>query len=321
MAPLADQVLQHVAVMKFRSNCRPGSRLLARCALSLALNMSLSMAQPAPATRDIFVNTAPNVRIHVRVSGAQSKNHPLVLIPGWRLTASIWKEQVSTFSKDRQLIVIDPRSQGDSSKIAEGDTPEERARDLDAVLKQQQVGPVVLVGWSQGVQDVAAYVEQFGTQSVAGIVLVDSTVSRGAEAIPQSPRVAARQLGLLVLYAKDPEAYTRGMMRAIIKRPLPKRQFNALVADALKTPTAIGESMLIADLFGVDRSSALAKMDRPTLVIASDSSQELDEQKAMASILPQGHIEIMQHAAHAVFVDQPEYFDRLLTAFLSQIDR
>ena len=286
----------------------------------LALNVSRAVAQPTSGARDVFVNASPTVRIHLRVAGAVSAKHPLVLIPGWRLTASIWQEQVATFSKDRRVIVLDPRSQGDSSKTAEGDTPEQRARDLDVVLRQQKLGPVVLVGWSQGVQDVAAYVEQFGTRSLAGIVLVDSTVSHGAEAISQSPRFAAQQLGLLPLYADVPEGYTRGMMRAIIKRALPQRQFDALVADALKTPTAIGEAMLIADLFGVDRSPTLAKFDRPTLVIASGASHELDAQKAMASTLPHGRIEVVKDAGHAVFVDQPEYFDRLLAAFLAQTD-
>jgi non-heme chloroperoxidase len=126
---------------------------------------------------------------------------------------------------------------------------------------------------------------------------------------------AARQLGLFALYADDPESYTRGMMRAIIKRPLSSGELDALVADALKTPTAIGEAMLVADLFSVDRSTALTKIDRPTLVIASGSSPELEAQKKMMAKLPQGRFEVMQDAGHAVFVDQPEQFDRLLTEF------
>jgi non-heme chloroperoxidase len=291
-------------------------------AVLLALSMgNLSIAQSATAPRDSFVDVSPNVRIHVRTAGVASTKHGLVLIPGWRLTASIWKEQLATFSQDRRVIAIDSRSQGDSSKTPEGDTPEQRARDLDAVLKQLAAGQVVLVGWSQGVQDVAAYVEQFGTQALAGIVLVDSTVSGGADAILKSPQFAAQQLSRLPLYADDPSSYTRGMMRAITKRPLTPEERDVLVAEALKTPTAIGEAMLIADLLGVDRTPALAKFNRPTLVIASSSSQELDAQKAMASKLPSGRIEIMENAGHAVFLDQPEQFDRLLSSFLAQIDR
>lgn len=295
--------------------------LLSRIAVLALSSLSLSVAQAASAPRDLFVDVSPNVQIHVRVAGAGNAKHPLVFIPGWRLTAAIWKQQVETFSKERRVIVLDPRSQGDSTKTGEGDTPEQRARDLAAVLKRLKAGTIVLVGWSQGVQDVAAYVEQFGTQSLAGIVLVDSTVSHGASAIAQSPGFAAQQLGLFALYADDPKSYTRGMMRAIIRRSLPQPEFDTLVADALKTPTAIGEAMLVADLFGVDRSPALAKFDRPTLVIASGFSQELDAEKAMASALPQGQIEVMRDAGHAVFVDRPERFDGLLTTFLAQVDR
>lgn len=129
-------------------------------ALLSLLTVSASPAHPAP--REVFVDTSPSVRIHIRVAGPNNAKPPLVFVPGWRLTASIWQEQVATFSKDRRVIVVDPRSQGESTKTPEGDTPEQRARDLDAVLKQQKAAPIVLVGWSQGVQDVAAYVEQFG---------------------------------------------------------------------------------------------------------------------------------------------------------------
>jgi non-heme chloroperoxidase len=294
----------------------PASRMVAF--VLAALNLPTALAATAP--HDSYVKVASDVRIHVQVSGPANSKHPLVLIPGWRLTTSIWKQQVATFSKDRRTIVVDPRSQGKSTKTAEGDTPEQRARDLDMVLKKLNAESIVLVGWSQGVQDVAAYIQEFGTKSLAGIVLVDSTVSHGADAIARSPGFAARQLGLFALYADDPTSYTRGMMRAIIQRNLPQHEIDALVADALKTPTAIGEAMLVADLFGIDRSPALAKFDRPTLVIASASSQELDAQNAMASALPQGRFEVMRDTGHAVFVDQPERFDRLLAVFLAQIE-
>jgi non-heme chloroperoxidase len=280
-----------------------------------------ALAETSHAHRDLFVETSPNVRIHVQVSGPENAKHALVLIPGWRLTASIWKEQVERISRDRRVIVIDPRSQGESTKTAEGDTPEQRARDIDVVLKELKARSVVLVGWSQGVQDVAAYIDEFGTTSLAGVVLVDSTVSHGADAIPKTAESAARQLSLLALYAKDPAGYTRGMMRAIVKRPLSPGELDMLVANALKTPIAIGEAMLVNDKFGVDRSRALPKFDRPTLVIASASSQELEEQKSMASALPEGHFEVIKDAGHAVFLDQPEQFDRLLRTFLSQTDR
>jgi non-heme chloroperoxidase len=83
---------------------------------------------------------------------------------------------------------------------------------------------------------------------------------------------------------------------------------------------AIVEAMRVNDKFGVDRSRLMPKFDRPTLVIASASSQELEEQESMASALPEGHFELIEDAGHAVFLDQPEQFDRLLRTFLPQTD-
>lgn len=299
----------------------PVGRLLAAAALVAAGACGTHTAWCQAAVRDMSVETSPGVRLHLQVAGSANSKPALILIPGWRLTASIWQEQLLKFSTERQVMALDPRSQGDSTVTAEGDTPEQRAKDINAVLHKLQVGRSVLVGWSQGVQDVAAYIDQFGTQSLAGVVLVDSTVSRGANAIVEAPQFAARQLGLFSLYATDPEEYTRGMMRAIIKRPLSGAELGLLVSGALKTPTAIGEAMLVADLFGVDRTSVLAKIDRPTLVIASALSQELEAQKKMAGGIPGSRFEVIQDAGHAVFVDQPERFDGLVTDFLAGLAR
>ena len=83
-----------------------------------------------------------------------------------RAQPSIWRDQIRLFASDGRVLAIDPRSQGDSTKTDEGDTPEQRARDYRALLSSVHAGPMVLVGWSQGVQDVAAYVDQFGTDGI-----------------------------------------------------------------------------------------------------------------------------------------------------------
>jgi non-heme chloroperoxidase len=71
------------------------------------------------------------------------------------------------------------------------------------------------------------------------------------------------------------------------------------------------------DMFTVDRRPALKKFDKPTLVIASAQSQELDAQRQMAAALPQGYFVTVEHAAHAVFFDQPQEFDRLLESLIT----
>ena len=124
-----------------------------------------------------FATTTAGVRIHYLQSGDASSSSALVLIPGWRLPAFLWNEQLAKFALTNRVVAIDPRSQGESTKTADGNTPESRGRDLHEALAQLKISKCVLVGCSQGAQDVAAYLQQFGTDSVAGIILVDSPVS------------------------------------------------------------------------------------------------------------------------------------------------
>jgi hypothetical protein len=50
----------------------------------------------------------------------------------------------------------------------------------------------------------------------------------------------------------------------------------------MKTPADVGVAMLIADMFGTNRTPALKKIDCPTLIIASAKSDELARQQAAA---------------------------------------
>lgn len=294
----------------------PSPRLLASVLASL---LCLAPQAFAAKSRDSMIETSTHVRIHAIDAGPQTDKPALVLVPGWGFAGSVWAAQIDAFAGNRRVIAIDPRSQGDSTKIAEGDTPEQRARDLREVLDHFRLKSIVLVGWSQGVQDVAAFVDQFGTDRLKGIVLVDSPVSAGHAAIAAAPQAAAEQFEMFAFYAEHPREYLGGMMQAIIQRKLDAAETHRLVEQALKTPPAIGLSMLVTDFFGKDRTPALAKFDRPTLVVAAGASPELDEQKAMAKKLPHGRIEIVADARHALFIDQPEKFNALLADFLTTI--
>lgn len=291
-------------------------KLLRRLAFLLALLAPVPALAAAPTSRMLTVE--PSVQIHVLEAGSGSKP-PLVLIPGWTMPAAIWSGQIARFSGERRVIAFDPRSQGDSTKTASGDTPDVRARDLQSVLDQLGASKVVLVGWSQGVQDVAAYVNQFGTGRLAGVVLVDSAISDGAAGLPGRADAASQQLRFLDIYARAPEDYLRGMLDAIIVTPEGKTRIDELTAQGLKTPPAIGVAMLIADLFGADRTGAIARLDAPVLIITSPRALDLDGQKAMAAAIKGATQVVIDNAGHAVFVDQPDRFDAALAAFLAKL--
>jgi microsomal epoxide hydrolase len=274
-------------------------------------------AQSASQIRKKVATLKNGVKIHYLEAGQPSAQPALVFITGWTMPAFLWNEQMQRFSADRLAIAVDPRSQGDSTKTSSGNTPEQRASDLREILEQKNIKSAELIGWSQGAQDVAAYVEQFGTTSVAGVVFVDAPVSAGPAEIDLNKQYSQRTLGLLSIYATSPADYAAGMVRAIFKKH-PELDQKAIIEHSLKTPVDTGMSMLVMDIFAVDRRPVLEKIDRPTLVIASAESPLLDAQKKMAETVRGAQFVAVEGAGHAVFIDQPKMFGDALERFLNR---
>jgi non-heme chloroperoxidase len=273
-------------------------------------------AGSASELRERKLDVGESVSLRVIEAGKPEAQPVLVFIPGWSTGADIWHQQIDAFAKTYRIIAFDPRSQGESTKATSGNTPETRAQDLHALLQRLGVRHPVLIGWSQGVQDIAAYVEHNGTKDLAGIVLVDAAVSDGADGMAARAQETAAQFKMFAVYQVHQQEYLAGMMRAIISKPPSDEVIKHLVSIGMKTPPDIGVAMLIADMFGLNRTAALKKIECPTLIVASTKSFELPRQRAAANQIPHARFEEIDDAAHAVFVDQPDRFDELLDNFV-----
>lgn len=292
-------------------------------ACSSALFALLVVAASPAATRftDGFVTMPDGARIHCVQGGTDSDAPALLFIPGWTMDTQVWKAQMEAFASSHRVIAMDPRSQGESSKTPDGNTPEQRARDIAVLLDQLKLRHVVLIGWSQAVQDVTAYVGQSGTTKLDGIVLVDAAVSSGPEFPNIHPNAARAILGRMALYASSPRDYLQGMMQAIFRKPLSAEEMHRMVEGSLRTPASTGIAMLTMDMFAVDRRAILAKFDKPTLIVAAASSFELADQQAEAKKIRHAQVVVVHDAGHGVFHDQPQVFDRALSDFLARLPK
>jgi microsomal epoxide hydrolase len=278
-------------------------------------------AAPARAESNVgsshMVEVGDGVSLRVIDAGKPGDAPALVFIPGWSTGGDIWRHQIDTFAKTHRVITFDPRSQGESAKATSGNTPETRAQDLHGLLEHLDVRRPVLIGWSQGVQDIAAYVERYGTKDLAGIVLVDAAVSDGADGMVARSQETAEQFKMFAVYQAHQKEYLEGMMHAIISKPQSDGVIERLVSTGMKTPSDIGVGMLVADMFGVNRTPALKKIECPALIVASTKSFELPRQQAGANQIPHARFEKVDDATHAVFVDQPDRFDELIKSFVA----
>lgn len=269
--------------------------------------------------RDSSVTLGDGTRIRYLETGTGTDAPTLIFIPGFLMPAMIWKAQLDAFADHGRTIAIDPRSQGESTKTADGNTPEVRAQDLHELLGKLALSNVVLIAWSQGVQDVSAYVEQFGSECVEGFVLVDAPPSAGPARLEIDPQGSKALLGRLAFFAARPRDYISGMMERVARKPLPESERQFWIENAAKTPTSTAISILVSDLLTVDRRPALRKFDKPTLVVASSASAELAAQREVAQRIPDAEFLSIEDAGHAVFVDQSASFNSAVAAFIKKL--
>jgi non-heme chloroperoxidase len=285
---------------------------------SLCLAFSFSVETHA-ALRDGDVDVGDGVRIHYVDGGAAGTNTTILFVPGWCMSSAVWRDQLNAFASSARVVSIDPRSQGQSTITTKSNTPEQRAQDLHRVIRSLALTNVVLVGWSQGVQDLAAYANSFEGDGISGYVLVDAAVGSGAAASVARPEALKQQLELLVMYQQSPNEYLHGMMNAIIRSAEGRKRIDEFVTIGLRTPPDLGVSMLVMDFIAYDRRPALAKFNRPTLIIAAAESDELEAQREMSRQIKDARFEAIEDAGHAVFLDQPERFRALLADFVRRL--
>lgn len=211
-------------------------------------------------------------------------------------------------------MAFDPRSQGRSTILNHSNSPDDRATDIANLIKKLHLHKPVLVGWSQGVQDVAAYTLMFGTDDIGGVVFVDASVSSGAAGLDGES--AAMTFGRMPIYVSSPRDYLEGMMPYIFKKPLSASELNAIVTAGLQTPSSIGIANLMLDFFGKDYRPAFKRINVPTLVIVAGTAQNKNEQ--LQQPIPNSTSAVVDGAGHAVFYDEPTKFNELLVKFLEE---
>ena len=272
----------------------------------------LVTAQPGK-TRSGFITTADGVKLHYLEAGPRQAAAPAILfVPGWTMPAWIWEKQIEHFSRTHRVVAIDPRGQGESSKPTEGYFPAARARDIKTVVDQLKLAPVVLVGWSMGVGEVVAYVDQFGTADLAGIVFVDDVP--GAE-VPAA--VYKDLMEFMNSFVADRRAATDSFVRSFFKKPQPEDYMKRVVEASMRTPTNTAVALLVGK-FGTDLRPALKKFDKPTLIVAQNGGF-LNLIKAIQPQITGSRLEIFDGSGHALFVDDAGKFNALLDEFVKTL--
>lgn len=260
-----------------------------------------------PAAKSNFFQTSDGTRIHYLEAGS---GRAIVFIPGWTMPAWIWQKQIDAFSNRYHVIAVDPRSQGESDKPTYGHLPENRARDYKELVDHLGLKQPALVGWSMGCGELLKYVVQFGTGNVGAVVLVDSFI-----ADKPSPEMSAGLAGWMNQLQENRAKQADAFVRHMYNKPQPEDYLKRVINASMQVPadTAV---VLIYNMLGInDWSTGFAKMDRPLMFIYQpDNQQSADFLKSKLG--DKLRLERFEGDGHAIFVDDPDKFNRVLDEFL-----
>ena len=238
----------------------------------------------------------------------------ILFVPGWTMPAWIWQSQIEYFAHDYRVVAMDPRSQGQSSQTSDGLYPAVRARDIKAVVDQLHLAPVVIVAWSMAVVETMAYVDQFGTNDFAGLILVDN------DAGGRGKGDADQDFGLLKGVLEDRQKATDGFIRNLnFKKPHPEDYINKVEKASLQVPTNTAVALLVG-YFVADYRQVLPKIDKPVVVCAAKTDY-MSTIVAMQKAISHSKLEVFDGDGHALFVDDPDKFNALVEDFLLNLER
>jgi pimeloyl-ACP methyl ester carboxylesterase len=227
-------------------------------------------------------------------------------------------------AENYDVIALDPRGHGASSKPLTGNNYPQRGRDLAAVIEALGLQGLALAGWSFGVLDVLSYLQQHGHERVSTLILIDEPPK-----VPYDPRNAEEwgEAGLshdgLPAYVQFLSTDRQGFLDYIAADALgvdPERVADEpavakLIADGAQTPEHIaiitGVEGLSTDLS--ETAIAFDASGKPLLFLAKQAWAE-DAKRWVEANLP--HAQFDTIAVHAGFLTDPEHFNARLREFL-----
>ncbi|WP_435151866.1 alpha/beta fold hydrolase [Haladaptatus sp. DFWS20] len=244
---------------------------------------------------------------------------PLVFLPGVTTGIRFFTPQLSGLSDDFRTIALDYRGHGRSEKTETGHTVPQYARDLRAFLDGQNLDDVVLVGWSMGALVAWEYFDQFGTDGIRGLVVVDMSASPFQwDDFEHGNTNLDRLTETLELVQTDHLGLVEALIQQTFKTP-PSAEMRRLVFDEVsRTPPPI-KSAILFDYSVRDYRDVLPDIDVPTLACAGadEKWRTVAAVEDVTDRIPDTEFELFEDSGHVPTLEEPDEFNRAIADFVA----
>lgn len=250
---------------------------------------------------------------------------PIILIHGWPLNRVMWEYQVDELvNAGYRVISYDRRGFGESSKPWEGYDYDTLAKDLKDIIETLRLDNVILVGFSMGGGEVARFIGNYGTSSVAKAVLVSAVTPFMLKTDDNDGVDASVFSDMKEGISKDRPQFFKDFGKNFynydaLKGDRISEAFLDLTWNLAMQASRKG-TLDCVDSFGkTDFRADCKKFDIPTLVVHGDDDQivpmDVSAKKAK-DLIPDSRFEIIENAPHGLVTTHYKEFNSILLDFL-----
>ena len=243
------------------------------------------------------------------------EGEPLLFIHGHGSSSRDWEYQISHFSKSYRVITFDIRGCGRSSKPKGPYSLRLFAEDAAALLHELSIDSAHVVGISMGGMVAFEFVLGF-PKLVKSLTLVNSYPETRVETWSERWMVLRRFLMLDLLGMRKTGQL---LSNALFIKPEHDSLRNLFVQRWAENDRRAYRLALKA-VVNWDVEARLGEIQCPVLVVASDGDfLPLEEKHAYSKKMRNARISVIEDARHAVTVEKPEEFNKILEGFLNEI--
>ena len=257
------------------------------------------------------VIAANQLNLYYEINGA---GQPVVLIHGLGSSTRDWEAQVPALSDTYQVITFDLRGHGRSDKPAGPYQMSQYAADLAGLLGALGLASAHIVGISLGGAVALQLALDFPTL-VRSLVLVNTGPALGGTP-EQAQAEIARRVGIVQ------QMGMRAMGQALAPNLFPKPEHAALremFVERWAENDAPAYIEATRSMLGWDVTARLGEIACPVLIIGSDQDYgPVAAKEAYRQLLRDARLVVIPDAHHAVNMERPEAFNKVLGGFLAE---
>lgn len=251
---------------------------------------------------------------------AGSGEDVLLLLHGFPLDQTMWRDQIEAFSRlGWRVIAPDHRGYGQSTlNPAEVNSMDLLASDAAALLDHLGIAKAVVMGLSMGGYVSFAFYRRFPEKTRA-LILADT------KAEPDSPLARENRYKLREAIHQQGSSAAREAMLPTMFSPELHRQGGTMLDDLGEIMLRTRPETIMATLPGLaerpDVMPDLASIKVPVLVIHGEKDQLMPVENArlMADAIPQAQFVAVPGAGHMANIENSRFFNQAVAGFLKEL--